>query len=386
MTDSNNNRPLVSIVRIDSYEPDKVSMAIKKVLGPLGGIEKFVPDKEEVILKPNFLKASKPEEAVSPHPEIMRAVARSVLSAGAQNVVVVDSPAVSTASRCAKKLGLNDDIFKIEDLVDAVEMTTPNGMFKKIKLSKRLLDAKSIINIAKAKTHGQMVLTLAVKNLFGSVVGLEKAQWHLRAGVDETEFARLIIEIFEMIKPGLSILDAVYGMEGNGPGSGDARKLGFIMASESAHALDAIFCQALGINPRAVFTVDLALKMGLIPPLKEIEIVGPDPESLKPSPPWKMSRPLSLQYFGPVPRAFVKMFDRFLEVRPAIDPKKCTMCGECVKVCAAKAMKLDKKKKKRAILDKDKCISCFCCQEVCPEGAITVSAGWLAKLLGLGTS
>ena len=378
--------PLVSITRLESYEPAHVRKALEELLEPLGGMKSFVEKGGEAMLKPNFLKASSPEGLVNPHPDLIRAVAFSALDAGAKNAVMVDSPAVGSLRKCARKLGFTEEeIFTWEELDEAVEMNSKSGQFKKIKLARRLVEAESIINIAKAKTHGQMVLTLAVKNMFGAVVGLEKAQWHLRAGRDYATFAKLMVEIHEMVKPRVSILDAVTAMEGNGPGNGDPRQLGFLMASENAHALDTVFCRIIGIDPLKVFTVNEAMKMGLAPSVDEIQVEGPDPESLRPHPPLKMAAPLNLDSFGPVPRVFINMFDRYLEVRPHVDEKKCTMCGECAKVCAAGAMTLDKKKK-IAVLDKKKCISCFCCQEVCPEGAITVSAGWLARMLGLGTT
>jgi len=378
-------KPIVSIARLDEYEPDRVERAIEEVLEPLGGMKAFVVQGEEVILKPNFLKPAAVETAVCTHPEIMRAAARLSLKAGAGRVVVTDSPAVATASRCAKKLGLGDhEPFTVEELDEAVELPSPHKRFQRIKVARRLKEARSLINLPKAKTHGQMMMTAAVKNLFGAVLNVEKAQWHFRAGRDEHVFARLLIEIFEMVKPHLNLLDAVVGMEGNGPGAGDPRKLGFIAASTSAHALDLVLCTILGIPAIDVFTVETAARMGLVPPFDEIEIVGADPLSLRPDPPLRMARPVSTHRFR-FPAWAGGVFERLFVLRPETDHEKCTLCGQCVEVCAARALEIDPKARK-LMLDRDLCISCFCCQEVCPEGAISVSAGMVAKLLGIGKS
>ncbi len=127
--------------------------------------------------------------------------------------------------------------------------------FHRLRLIRRLLDADLVINLPKAKTHGQMVMTAAVKNSFGAVVGMEKAQWHFRAGKSPADFARLLLHVHALIAPRLSILDAVIGMEGNGPSAGDPRPLGLLMASADAHALDAVLARIWGLDPHQVFTL-----------------------------------------------------------------------------------------------------------------------------------
>jgi uncharacterized protein (DUF362 family)/Pyruvate/2-oxoacid:ferredoxin oxidoreductase delta subunit len=370
---------VVSIVAHDSYEPEGLAAAFEKVLEPLGGMGRFVTRGGEALLKPNFLKPAKAEEHVTTHPEFIRAAARCALGAGASKAVVMDSPGISSVARCVRKLGLGDDEpFRPEEPGEAVETSMPEGKFRRIGISRRMLEADALINLPKAKTHGQIVLTLAAKNMFGAVVGLEKAQWHLRAGTGEDDFAKLLVEVCEIVPPRLSILDGVIGLEGNGPGSGDPRPLGLIMASESAHALDAVFCRAIGVDPKMVPTIKVAMEMGLVPPAGQIDIVGPEPESFRPDPPWKMPRPVGLRL---VPGPLMGLFDLLFGIRPAVSGAACTMCGECVKVCAAEAMRVSKRKS-RAVLNRRKCITCFCCQEICPEGAITIRAGLLSRMFG----
>ncbi len=378
-------RPLVSLVRLEDYEPARVERAIEEVLEPLGGLKAFVAPGGEVLLKPNFLKPATAEAAVNTHPEVMRAAARLALRCGAGRVVIADSPAVATAARCARKLGLSaDEPFAIEEIDEALDRSVPGGRFQHLQVSRRLLEATCLVNLAKAKTHGQMILTGAVKNLFGAVLGLEKAQWHLRAGRDEPDFARLLVEIYELVRPRLNLLDAVIGMEGNGPGAGDPRRLGFLAASTSGHALDAVLCRILDLPPEKIFTVAIATRLGLVPPVEQIAVVGADPLSLRPDPPIRLARPVNTQRLG-LPAWTGGMFERLFALRPEVDAKKCTLCGQCVEVCAARALEIDPEARKLK-LDRDRCISCFCCQELCPEGAMSVSAGPMARLLGVGRS
>ncbi len=382
----------VSLTPLTSYNSRAVDSALAELIAPLGGIDGFVGSAAEVVLKPNFLSPATPDRATCTHPEILRGVARLVRSStGASRVIATDSPGVGTAKRCAKKLGLGEnEPFAVENIDDGVEVSGDQAeKFHHLMLSQVLRDAQVLINLPKAKTHAQMVITAAVKNTFGAVIGYEKAQWHFRTGRDPLAFARLIVQIHELVKPKLNILDAVIGMEGNGPGSGTPRPAGFLAASTNAYALDAVLCQIWGIHPQNVFTLAVAQELGLLPPLQQIEIVGAPIETFKPHPPWELARPMPLRNMG-TPNWMIPLLDRVMSLRPQIQKEKCNTCGQCAKSCAAQAITMPDASSKTGddkvpLIDtKTKCISCFCCQEVCPEGAITVRAGLAARLFGLG--
>lgn len=373
----------MSTARLDGYGPAEVSRALEELLAPLGGIAAFVPPGGRVVLKPNFLWASAPERAVCTHPEIVRGVARLARACGAGGVVVTDSPGTGTARRCAERLGLADCAdFSVADADDGEEPDGPGAPFHRLALSRRMTGADALINLPKAKTHGQMVLTGAVKNTFGAVIGYEKAQWHYRAGRDPRAFARLLVHIHERVAPKLHVLDAVVGMEGNGPGSGRPRRLGCLVASTNGHALDAVMCRILDVDPGNVPTLLAASELGLVPRPGEIEVAGPAPESFRPSPRWELARPVGLRTLGG-PAWLAPLVERMLALRPRIDAGRCTACGRCVDACAAGAMSLPEGGP--AAVDGRACISCFCCQEMCPSEAIAVRSGPVARLLGLGT-
>jgi len=362
--------------------PASVALALRAVLEPLGGMGAFVGRGARAVLKPNFLRISGPAEAICTHPEIIRQTARLAREAGAAEVVVTDSPGIGTARRCAQRLGLEDGPdFTIADADDGVDAAVPGSPFQKLAVSRRMREADSLINLPKAKTHGQMVLTGAVKNTFGGVVGFEKAQWHYRAGRDPRAFAQLLVHIHSLLAPKLHVLDAVIGMEGNGPGAGTPRRLGCLVAATNGHALDAVLCRIVDVDPAKVYTLAAAAELGLAFGPDEIEIVGPAPESLRPSPPWALSRPVALR--GVVgPAWLAPIVDSLISVKPEVDRAACTSCWRCIEVCAAGAMS---RAGRSVAIDRDRCISCFCCQEMCPSRAIAVRAGPLARLLGIGT-
>lgn len=378
----------VAIVPVSTYEPAAIQQAVRAVLAPLGGMTVFVAPGARVMLKPNLLMPSAPDRAICTHPELLRAVARHALESGAAAVEATDSPGVGSASRCARRLGLGDrEPLVVRDSDDGVDLAPPGAPFQRVKLTRRLLDADVIINLPKAKTHGQMVMTAAVKNSFGAVVGMEKAQWHFRAGRSPRDFARLLLHVHDLAAPRLSILDAVVGMEGNGPSAGDPRPLGFLMASTNAHALDAVLARIWGLDPQRIPTLAVARDVGLLPSFGDIQVVGADPERLRPSPAWRLARPAPLRGFGG-PAWLSAFLERLMAVRPEIDRGECIACGECAKVCAAHAITLQPAGASPApsvTIDRGQCIACFCCQEMCPEGAIRVSAGLAARVFGLGT-
>ena len=381
-------RRRVSLHRLTTYEPAAVDRALRVVLAPLGGMSAFAAPGARVVLKPNLLMPSAPERAICTHPEIIRAVARLAREAGAALVEATDSPGMGTATRCTRRLGLGDgDLLTVMDAGEGTDVAPPGAPFHRVRLIARLLDADLVINLPKAKTHGQMVMTAAVKNTFGAVIGMQKAQWHFRAGRSPEDFARLLVHIHGLVAPRLSILDAVVGMEGNGPSAGDPRSLGFLLASADAHALDAVLAHIWGLVPKQVFTLAAARDLGLLPPFDQIEIVGAPLDDLRPRPAWRLARPTPLRGFGG-PEWLSAFLERLMALRPEIDRGACVACGECVRACAAHAIALNPEGNAAGppvVVDREHCIACFCCQELCPEGAIRVSAGLVARVLRLGT-
>jgi uncharacterized protein (DUF362 family) len=111
-----------------------------------------------------------------------------------------------------------------------------------------------IINLPKFKTHSLTLLTLGVKNLFGCIPGPRKALWHLKAGEDRKTFAQILVDVYQIIHPSLTILDGIVGMEGNGPNSGQPIPLGLILASGDSLSLDQIVCDLLGVSRKSLLT------------------------------------------------------------------------------------------------------------------------------------
>ncbi|MBC2742215.1 MAG: DUF362 domain-containing protein, partial [Desulfosarcina sp.] len=219
-----------------------------------------------VLIKPNFLAPAIPEAAVTTHPLIVKAAAEFALGKGAR-VQISDSPAMGSFAKLLKKGGYEEVLKGLDVTVKPFEKTIQVDVgepFGTIDVAKDAMEADVVLNLAKLKTHTQMMLTLGVKNLFGCIVGLKKPEWHMRAGVDRQMFGRLIVSIFEAVGPAYTIMDGILAMEGQGPGrSGTPRELGLLIGGKSAHAVDHVVCLQVGLDPEYLETQRNAREMGV---------------------------------------------------------------------------------------------------------------------------
>lgn len=369
--------PLVSLVKQADYRQGPIKDAVIRLLEPLGGLGSFIKRGDRVVLKPNLVMASTPDKAATTHPEVVRAVAELALDCGAK-VSMGDSPGLVSARKAAESAGIAAVADELK--IPIVEFTPRDvfreeNMFKNLTLAAELLDADAVINLAKMKTHGQMLMTMALKNLFGSVVGTRKFQWHYRAGRDNLIFARMLHDICYTVAPALSILDAVIGMDGNGPTSGEPCPLGFLGASADPCALDATCMKIVGIEPTQLYTLKAAELAGNIA-WKNARVVGPDLAELKPVR-WNVPVTQSvkmIQQFHSFPR-IERWFQQQVTALPYAT-EACIRCGACVKLCPAQAMRIENS---RIRIDDEKCIRCYCCHELCPVHAIGLKRSLLAR-------
>ena len=375
----NSVSPKVVIKKCSEYINDEVYKTVKDSVDLLGGMSAFVKNGERILLKPNFLAGKPPEAAITTHPAVVGAIIRLVKEAGA-TPIVGDSPGIGNAVKVAQKCGVMDVAkelgAEVIDLATSVYVENPEGkMFKRLEIAKEAIDVDGIINLPKLKTHGQMFLTLGVKNMFGCVVGARKPQWHMAAG-DSEAFARMLIDTYLFLKPRLTIIDGIVGMEGNGPGSGgDPRKLGLIFASTDCIALDRVITEVLGAKAHDLLTTKVAEEDGLgETDIDNINILGERIEDVKVSH-FKFPPVVSIEF--KLPFSLHSYLRKPLTSRPYINKKECTLCNICVEICPPGIMT----KTDRININYDDCIRCYCCLEMCPEGAITIKNGWLKRLI-----
>ncbi|MEA2062358.1 MAG: DUF362 domain-containing protein [Gemmatimonadota bacterium] len=377
----------LSVAVCDNYEPQHIRAAIERCLEPLGGIAAFVcpghrgKTRQKVLLKPNLLSGKPPGNAVCTHPAVVEAVAGLALDAGAE-VVIGDSPGLESTLGAARRAGLEEVARRLGIRISPFDTCrrpddSSRLLFKNLELAEEAIDAGAIVNLPKCKTHEQMGMTLAVKNMFGCVVGKQKARWHFQAGRDHLAFARLLLDVYLSLKPTLNLIDAVWSMDGEGPSNGRVRRTGFFAACTDGLHMDFQLCRLLGVDTRRVPILTVAREKNLLPPPETgLNIIGdlPDQEQVKD---FSLSPSAVPVPMGP---AFLHgILERLLSAKPWIDPGRCTRCGACFDICPADTIELTTEGEYRINLDN--CIRCFCCQEICPQAAVAIRRGILSGLM-----
>jgi len=374
----------LSFRKCETYDSEKIKNAVIRLLDDLGGAESFFKRGEKILLKPNLLIADPKHKGIITHPFVTRAVAEIALESDCE-VKIGDSPGLGSVKGVLEKSGFGE-IFS--DLpVTLVEFTKPveiknyeGRRFRKFVVDREVIEADAIINIAKVKSHGQMMMTLAVKNMFGCIVGKRKPQWHLKSGRSYIDFALMLVELHYLLKPRLNIVDGVWGMDGNGPSAGDPVKLGFLSACEDAVALDRAICKVLGVDPQKTYPLKAAENLGFGLKNSEVIYAGDKIESIDVQK-FKLPRKYPLETLG-VASYMAGFLKEALTDRPFVNGNKCVLCGECVDQCPSKVMSIKGKRDKELIAIKYRdCIRCYCCQEICPEHAISIKGGWLLRLM-----
>lgn len=370
-----------------------VSQILEKMKAGLSlvGIDSGMLQGKRVLIKPNLLNASLPDEAVITHPEFFRAAVRLVKASGGRPIMA-ESPAFQPLAKVMKKSGY-DRVVEEENCDVADPQNTEilfhesTAKFKRFEISRAFFDADVVINLPKLKTHGLTYMTGAVKNLFGLIYGLNKSQWHLRAR-SGMEFSSFLLDLYAALLQGaerpkrfIHMMDAVVGMEGEGPGkSGVPKKIGALLVGEDALAVDATAVGLVGLDRKRVHTLTLGRDRDLgATDVKGIQILGsrlddlavhdyvPSKSTGDPSP---VSRwPLNTEFFK-----------NLLVERPVPSRERCTLCYQCKAICPGGAIGKSNGREGVPVYDYDKCIRCYCCMEICPEAAISLKRGKLQWL------
>ena len=371
----------VSAAACADYSRAGVRKALERVLEPLGGIS-FVHPGMRVAVKANLIAARDPEKAATTNPVLIAELCRMLVESGA-DVVVGDSPG---GSYNASHLG---NVYRTCGLSGIVETGARlNGDFsesfvsnpeaaaaKSFTCTAWLQKADVIINFCKLKTHGMMKMTCAVKNMFGSIPGMTKPEYHMRFPERE-KFADMLIDLNEYFHPVLNLVDAVDCMEGNGPTAGTKRHIGLILAGSSPYEVDEVSAHLIGLEGGEVPTIAAARKRGLSGGFAAVRLTG---DAIDPfvTPDFKTDiREIGID-FG-AGRAGRFLMNSVFAARPRVCARECIGCGVCRNVCPARAITIRGGKPQ---IDRSVCIRCFCCQEFCPKGAMKVHQTWLGSMI-----
>ena len=276
--------PTVILSRCTDYTSSKIAEAIQKQFELLGGLRNFVTPGDTVLLKPNFIAPRSRRHATQTHPAVIIETARLLKDFGAKPFVA-DSPAWSNTFACVKALKMEEDLKKLSVPVKQLDkpkwcqIATNNT---RIGISSVALNADVIINLPKFKAHQQLLATFAVKNMFGCVSGKRKALWHFRKGGNPDDFCEMLIDIYKLLNPALTIIDGIFAMDGPGPIRGRTRPLGWLIGGTDPIACETICAKLININPQNFPIIKSAEQIGFgCSNPADIEIAGDDfPQSV----------------------------------------------------------------------------------------------------------
>ena len=366
----------VSVIGCNDYYAVNIKEAVRRHFEELPELDQLIKSGTKVLIKPNLLMKRRPEDATTTHPELMAAIARECIKRGA-TVILADSPGGPYTKGQLKSIynasgmeeAANNTGFELNYDIGYKVMENPDGKIcKSFNVINPVFDCDIVISVAKLKTHAMTTYSGAVKNLFGVIPGLMKPEFHLRFP-DIQNFGDMLVDLCECVKPAITFIDGVIGMEGNGPSGGKPRKLGFTIASTNIYAADFVATHLVGMKPTDALTQSCAIKRGLSPKsIKEIEILGDDLENFKVNNFIMPDTHTDGKIMG-LPSFLTKPLLKFVAPKPVIHLKECIGCGKCAESCPAKTIDI---RNKKAVIDYSKCIKCFCCHEMCPVKAIEI--------------
>ena len=380
------NKSKVVLIKCDTYDYEQVYVAIEAGVKLLGGISKFVKEDEKILIKPNVLIGTTPEKCVCTHPSVFRAVG-VILKKAKTTVSYGDSSGFGKSEANMKKAKLKQVAeelgIMLADFNKSQTVTHKEALLnKRFVIANGVLASDGLVSLPKLKTHALTRFTGAIKNQFGCVPGLRKSQFHVKM-TDPFDFAKMLVDLNALIKPRLYIMDGIMAMEGNGPRSGKAKKLGVLLFSNDPVAIDSIACKIINLNPEYVPTSIAGEMAGLgTYHYENIEVVGDNIESAIDTNFEVIRKPIT-----PVSTGGLRKFIRNQTCpRPMINKTICTNCGICAKHCPVKPKAVDWHNGNKSIpptFEYEPCIRCYCCQELCPEGAIFLHDPILGKIFNL---
>ena len=360
----------VAIQRCQTYEYDLVYSSLINIIE---NTDFPAVENKRVLLKPNILSDSKPELGITTNPVVVEAMVNIVKSKGAREVLVGDSPGLHTPQFHGRNCGIAAVCERTNATwVNFAANPKTHKVNRKTKLNMaRVLDEVDVvISIAKFKTHELMYLTGCVKNMFGTLPGLNKSPCHIKAASRE-KFAALICDIFKESHCNYGIVDGIIGMEGPGPANGTLRQIGLLIGSSDCFEVD------------EAMRIIMSYKQDDIPILNEGKRKGLT--SLTPT--WTLLDPNSLvikdyrivdvaKKEGLIKSLLIPFLTRGSDRKkaqkrptPNFDEKLCIRCKRCIDICPARALSL---KNNVVTLEETKCVRCYCCHEMCPVAAITI--------------
>ena len=370
---------LVSVIKLENYNIDEVFKAVKRSITE---INFKIPRNKTILIKPNILAQNKPEQHSITHYSVVDALCRIFKEKNCK--IIIGESIAFYQKGLTQKAFITSKIKEVADKYNAKLIPFDEQPLIRIKdkltglneiyLPEILMKTDYVINVPKLKTHSGLGLSGGIKNMFGCMPGGYKQKTHILVNND-FELSDVFIDICEIVRPKLTVMDAVIGLDGGPSAMGKPVSVGRILASTNPASLDVIAGRILGYRPEEISTLIRAKARKLINDFNSIKVIG-DLDL----PQIKFKRIIK----GPIKlhkkKDGIFVTDTF--VSPVIKYSKCNFCYKCVEFCPVKAIKKIANNFK-ILFDYNRCINCYYCLTACPSNAIKVKSTFKNKLISL---
>ncbi len=322
-----------------------------------------------------------PEMRYTSHPFYVEAIIECLQDCGAR---VIFGDDVSRAARYIQGLWASTGMLDVANrtgakLVDFVScggrevrgrLSYPRTHF----VSNWVFEADAVVNAANCRSLSDVVMSGAIKNMFGTVLGTRKGQLH---GMfpDIGDFSQVLVDIFQVTRTVVSFLDLTSVIEGQGIQPA-VQNVGLILGSTDPIALDTVATYAIGYEDLTLWTNVHGQKAGLgCNDINQIWIRGVD---------WATFPKKRLRHPAPPRVGRGSLYDQLtrfvnhtvLRPRPVINGQKCTGCGDCIQRCPTSAISSSEANVPQ--IDLAQCAECGCCIKICEAEAVEL------EFIGLG--
>jgi uncharacterized protein (DUF362 family) len=257
------NTSLPDITVAKTGEPEDL---VRRAVGAIGGMGRFVPSGANVVIKPNMCVDYRTYEyAATTNPWVVGALVKMAFEAGAKTVHVLDFPFGGTYMQAYKNSGIQEQVeasggemIPIKK-VRYVNVSIPNAVtLTQTQIYDEILNAEVLINVPIAKQHGSAGLTLSMKNLMGTIWDRPVIHW---------DFGNNLTDLNTRVCSTLVVMDAVRILTYGGPQGGDlsaVQKLDTVLASTDVVAADAYAAKNFfAWNPTDLDSVRVGAERGL---------------------------------------------------------------------------------------------------------------------------
>jgi uncharacterized protein (DUF362 family) len=247
----------MSKVMVRSIKNRSVTDAVREVLDGLHW-ETIIQHNANVVIKLN-LNTPEQEKVASANttPELVEALC-TILIERTPNIALVESHSYRYPAELAFK---NTGIYEIGEKLGVRIVNLSKEPFRDVgnsllgPLPEILLDADVFITMPVIKTHALTYFTGSIKNQWGCVPRFDRIALHYTLD-------QLLVDLNRILKPRLSIMDGIVGVEGRGPTNGKPRRMDLVLGSNDTVALDATAMRLVGLDPRKCRHVVMAGEAG----------------------------------------------------------------------------------------------------------------------------